>query len=75
MKITRLSFVAAGVAAAILVGPGCSKTPAPATEQKPLESSIEAIQNNPNMPPEAKQQAIDHIKDQQRRVVNQPKPE
>lgn len=75
MKLLSLKAAVAGVALALLVGAGCSKAseaPVAAQQNEPLDRAIEAIQNNPNMPPQAKQQAIDHIKEQKSRVVTQP---
>ena len=53
---------------------GCSKAPEapPAQELKQtFDSQIQAIQNNPNMPEAAKQQAIAGIKSQQARTTAQ----
>lgn len=57
------------VAVMLLTGCGSSAPEAPTPDQlqQATQSQIQSIQNNPNMPPEAKQRAIEGIRSQQKR--------
>lgn len=72
----RVALGTAAIGVALLVGAGCSAPETPVTavdqQQKSSDSSIQAIQNNPNMPAAAKEQAIAGIKAQQSRVAPKP---
>jgi len=77
MSFTSLGILkaATGATLAILVGAGCSQAPAAPTsvqQQRSLDSQIQSIQNNPNMPAAAKQQSIAGIKSQQSAAAKQP---
>jgi hypothetical protein len=72
-KSRCITMSGASVFVALVIGAGCSKSPetlSSAPQKLPFESDIQAIQNNPNMPAEAKQRAIEGMKAQQSRTVS-----
>jgi hypothetical protein len=68
-------FVIPGIIAAVFLITGCgtgSNAPAPVVNPPSVVSQVQEIQNNPNMPPQAKAAALGAI--QARSMPSAPKP-
>lgn len=76
-RIGMMGMGATLLVVSLLVGSGCNKAPmdsaaAVAQQQKSANDDIQAIQNNPNMPAEAKEHTIAAMKAQQARTATKP---